>query len=141
MPTRGIRAELLDELHEHHARRTQQSFQHLSSERLADLSDDSDGFEADLSMSDPVSSVGMSIDTLDMDMSSISSDSSESPSSSLSQSGTESFSDSSDFEMEFYLEYEQRFRQKVYEIETTCVLQPAPPVLKASQLDFGWWSG
>jgi hypothetical protein len=124
---------MLDELEQHH--RTSQ--QHRLRQRIASaMSDISSGTSE--SASDLMSEVSdlaslMSIDTPDIDVSSDISIHSDGPLPS-SGSDTDSLFSISDFEVEYYMNWERRYRELFNKILTTRVLNPTPPIPKSSQL-------
>ena len=73
----------------------------------------------------------MSIDTPDIQ---ISSDGIDPSSSTSSSSDTDSLDSISDFEINYYINWERRYRELLNLIEKTHVLYPAPPIPKCSQL-------
>ena len=75
----------------------------------------------------------MSIDTPDVDVSSDISMHSDDPLP-TSSSDTDSLFSISDFETEYYVNWERRYRELLDKILSTRVLNPAPPVPKSSQL-------
>ena len=123
---------MLEELAEHHRTSRQQHFQQRIASALSDIS--SSGTSASDLMSE-VSDLAslMSIDTPDVDVSSDISIHSNNPLSTPS-SDTNSLISISDFELEYYRNWERRYRELINQILTTRVLNPAPPIPKSSQL-------
>ena len=75
----------------------------------------------------------MSIDTPNINVSSDISIHSDNPLP-TSSSNTDSLFSVSDFKVEYYINWEQRYRELFDKISTTCVLNPAPSIPKSSQL-------
>jgi hypothetical protein len=127
---------MLQELTQHHLESQQRRLQQRIASATSDISSSgtsasSSDLMSEVSMSDRASS--MSIDTPDIDVSSdISIHSDDLP---TSDSDTDSSIFSiSDFEVEYYMNWERRYRELLDQISTTRVLNPAPPVPKSSQL-------
>ena len=125
---------MLQELTEHHRTSQQQHLQQRIASAVSDIS--SSGTSASDMMSE-VSDLAslMSIDTPDIDVSSdISIHSDHDNPLPTSSSDTDSLLLISDFEVEYYRNWERRYRELLDKILTTRVLNPAPPIPKSSQL-------
>jgi hypothetical protein len=85
-------------------------------------------------VSDASAASMISIDTPDIHISSDGLMYTDDPASPTSNSDTDSLHSISDFETEYYINWERRYRELLYVIENTRVLYPAPPVPKCSQL-------
>jgi len=131
MPTPTIRTAMLQELREHHHTTQQHRFQNRVASALSDLS--SSGTSDSTSIFSDSASL-MSIDTPDIRISSDEFMHTDACASPTSSSDTDSLHSISDFEVEYYINWERRYQELLYEIETTRVLHPAPPVPKSSQL-------
>lgn len=135
MPAPSIRTVMLQELTQHHLTSQQRRLRQRIASAMSDMS--SSGTSAsdlmsEVSESDLVSV--MSIDTPDIDISSDISIHSDDP---LPTSGSDtdnSLFSISDFEVEYYMNWERRYRELLDQISTTRVLNPAPPIPKSSQL-------
>ena len=134
MPAPRIRTVMLDELKQHH--RTSQ--QHRLRQHIASALSDISSSGTSESASDLMSEVSdlaslMLINTPDINVSSDISIHSDGP---LPSSGfdTDSLFSISDFEVEYYMNWERRYRELFNEILTTRVLNPTPPIPKSSQL-------
>jgi hypothetical protein len=118
---------MLEELREHHHTTRRQRFRERVASAISDIS--SSGTSDSMSVASAASL--MSIDTPDVHISSASDGfMCTSP---TSNSDTDS-SSISDFETEYYINWERRYRELLRTIETTRVLYPAPPIPKCSQL-------
>ena len=123
---------MLQELTEHHRTSLQQCLQQCIASAVSDiLSSETSASDSMSEVSDPMSL--MSIDTPDIDVSSNISIHSDDPLP-TSSSDTDSLFSVSDFEVEYYTNWERHYQELLYKISTTCVLNPAPPVPKSSQL-------
>jgi hypothetical protein len=132
MPRLSIRTVMLDELAAHHRSVLEQRLQQRIAEALSDISEsESDSDLSDLSLFSPFSPI--SIDTPDMMISShISMRSIHSSAASIgSMVSTTSITD---FELDYYQNWQRRYRELMNDISTTRVLLRAPPVPKSSQL-------
>ena len=123
---------MLNELSQHHRTSQQQRFQQRIASALSDIS------SSGTSASDLISEVSdlaslMSIDTPDIDVSSDMSMHSDDPFP-TSSSDTDSLFSIADFEVEYYINWERCYHELLNKILTTRVLNPAPPILKSSQL-------
>jgi hypothetical protein len=85
-------------------------------------------------VSDASAASMISIDTPDINISSDGSMHTDDPASPASNSDTDSLHSISDFEIEYYINWERRYHELLYVIENTRILYPAPPVPKCSQL-------
>jgi hypothetical protein len=133
MPTPTIRTVMLQELSEHHRTTQHQRFRARVTSALSDISSSgSSELSESMSLSDLASP--MSIDTPDINISSDASMPSDDPASSTSSSDADSSYSISDFEAEYYTNWERRYRELLDLIKTTRVLHPAPPIPKCSQL-------
>jgi hypothetical protein len=134
MPTPTIRTVMLQELTEHCHTIQRRHFQQFIASALSDVS------SSGTSTSDLMSEVSdlaslISIDTPDIDVSSDISMHSDNPfSTSGSDSDTDSMFSISDFKVEYYHNWKRHYDELWNEIVTTCVLHPAPPIPKSSQL-------
>ena len=131
MPTPTIRTVMLQELTQHHRTSQQQRFHQRIASAQSDIS--SSGTSASDLMSE-ISDLAslMSIDTPDIDVSSDISIHSDDPLP-ASSSDTDSLFSISDFEVEYFANWERRYRELLDKISITRVLNPAPPIPKASQ--------
>ena len=135
MPTPTIRTVMLEELRQHHLMTQQQRFQDRVASALSDLSSSgtSDSMSV-VSESDSNASSVMSIDTPDI----LTSDGfimdTDNPASATSSSDTDSLHSISNFEIDYYINWERRYRELLDMIQHTRVLHPAPPIPKCSQL-------
>ena len=132
MPTPTICTVMLQELTQHHCTSQQWHLQQRIASALSDIS--SSGTSASDLMSE-VSDLAslMSMDTPDIDISSDISIHSDNPLP-TSDSDTDSLFSISDFEVEYYMNWERRYRELMDKISTTHVLNPALPIPKSSQL-------
>ena len=132
MPTPTIHTVMLQELTEHHQTSQQQCLQQHIASAVSDISSSETSASDSMSeVSDPVSL--MSIDMPDINVSSNISIHSDNPLP-TSSSDTDSLFLLLDFEVEYYTNWKQHYQELLYKILTTCVLNPAPPVPKSSQL-------
>ena len=134
MPAPRICTVMLDELEQHN--RTSQ--QHCLWQRIASALSDISSSGTSESASDLMSEVSdlaslMLIDTPDINVSSDISIHSDGPLPS-SGSDTDSLFSISDFEVEYYMNWERHYRELFNEILTTQVLNPTLPIPKSSQL-------
>jgi hypothetical protein len=118
---------MLEELAQHHRIRQKQLLRQRIASALSDIS--SSGTSDMSEASDLVSS--MSIDTPDIEISSDISMHSDDP---LPTSSSDTNSTFSDFEVEYYGNWERRYRELLDKITKTRVLNAAPPIPKSSQL-------
>jgi hypothetical protein len=130
MPALSIRTVMLQELTEHHRTSQQQRFRQRIASLLSDISSLGTSASDLMSASDVSDASLMSIVTPDIDVSSDISMHSDNPLS----SDTDSLFSITDFEMKYYTNWEQRYHELWDKISTTRVLNPAPPILKSSQL-------
>jgi hypothetical protein len=127
---------MLQELTQHHRTSQQQRIQQRITSAQSDISSSgTSASDSNHSMSE-VSDLAslMSIDTPDIDVSSDISIHSDDPHPTSSSSDTDSLISISDFEVEYYINWKRRYRELLDHISTTRVLNPAPPIPKASQL-------
>ena len=122
---------MLQELTEHHHTSQQLCFRQCIASTLLDIS--SLGTSASELMSEVSESDLTSIDTPDIDASSDISIHSDDPLP-TSSSDTDSLFLVSDFEVEYYINWEWCYRELIDKILTTRVLNPAPSIPKSSQL-------
>jgi hypothetical protein len=124
---------MLEELREHHNTTRQQRFRERVASALSDIS--SSGTSDSMSVvSDASAASLMSIDTPDVHILSDGFMSTDDPTSPTSNSETDSLHSVSDFEIEYYINWERRYRDLLQMIINTRVLYPAPPIPKCSQL-------
>ena len=125
---------MLEELREHHLTTQRQRFRERVASALSDvsLSGTSDSMSV-VSESDASTGSFMSIDTPDIHILSdgLTGMDTDDPSSTTSSSDTDSISD---FEINYYINWERRYRELLHMIQTTRVLYPAPLIPKCSQL-------
>ena len=121
---------MLQELAEYHYATQKQRLQEHITSALSDisLSDSSDSISLRSDLGSPIS-----IDTPDINISSDASMDSDNPPSPTS-SETDSMDSVSDFELEYYFNWSQHYHELLVEIQTTRILQLAPPLPKCSQL-------
>ena len=132
MPTPTIRTVMLEELTQHHRTRQRRRWQQRIASALSDISSsETSDLMSEVDESDGASL--MSIDTPDIDISSDISIPSDIPLP-TSSSDTDSLFSISDFEVEYYVNWERRYRELLEKISTTRVLNPGPPVPKSPQL-------
>ena len=124
---------MLQELTQHHHTSQQRRLQQHITSAVSDIS--SSGTSASDLMSE-VSDLAllMSIDTPDIDVSSDISIHSDNPLPTSGSDTDDSLFSISDFKVEYYMNWERRYRELLEEISTTRVLNPAPPIPKSSQL-------
>lgn len=134
MPTLNIRTVMLEQLREHHLMTQRRRFQERVASALSDISslrDSSDSMSV-VADSDASHSAGslISIDTPD-----ISDGFMDTDNPATSESSSDSVSTGmSDFETDYYISWERRYRKLLHMIQNTRVLYPAPPIPKCSQL-------
>jgi hypothetical protein len=121
---------MLEELREHHLTTQRQRFQERVAAALSDVSSPGSSDSMSVVYESDAGSV-MSIDTPDIQISSDGYIHTDDPSSS---SDTDSLDSISDFEINYYINWERRYRELLNMIENTRVLYPAPPIPKCSQL-------
>lgn len=128
MPVASKRARMLDEVADHYVQRKRARVRRRVSELLDDLplSSDADSEDSAGSSSSP-SSVSSP--------SSASDDSDSSSSDAESQQSTDESEDSEDLEDVLFKQWDARVQALAIEVLTARVLEPAPPVKKAGQLD------
>jgi hypothetical protein len=135
MPAPSIRTVMLQELTQHHRTSQERRLQQRIASATSDIS--SSGTSASDLMSEvSESSLAslMSIDTPDIDVSSDISIHSDNPLPTSGSDTDDSLFSITDFEVEYYMNWERRYRELFEEISTTRVLNPAPPIPKSSQL-------
>jgi hypothetical protein len=121
---------MLEELREHHLTTQRQRFRRLVAAALSDVSSSGTSDSMSVVSESDAGSI-MSIDTPDIQISSDGNIPTDDPSSPTSSFDTDSISD---FEINYYINWQRRYRELLNMIQNTRVLYPAPPVPKCSQL-------